>query len=102
MRGEARARVAFLREHLPRAPAAGAHELDPGSDGARRARGRREMDLGPPDVLRFDDVEVDLVARKGRVVALVEVKTRRSSRYGPPELAVDHRKQQRLIRAAQA
>ena len=52
--------------------------------------------------VRVDGVEIDLVARRGPLVAFVEVKTRRSSRFGPPELAVDPRKQERLVRGAAA
>lgn len=45
--------------------------------------------------------EIDLVARdpQGCLIA-VEVKTRKSVGYGYPEAAVDHAKQQRLIRTA--
>jgi putative endonuclease len=52
--------------------------------------------------VRWDGVEIDLIARRGMVVAFVEVKTRRSNRFGAPELAVDRRKQKRMIRAATA
>jgi putative endonuclease len=44
--------------------------------------------------------EMDLIAMEGSTVVFVEVKTRNSSRFGPPELAVDVRKQQRLSRVA--
>ena len=52
--------------------------------------------------VRIGGVEIDLVARRGRTVVFVEVKTRRSRRFGPAELAVDARKQSRLIRGAVA
>jgi putative endonuclease len=52
--------------------------------------------------VRYDGVEIDLIARRGAVVAFVEVKTRSSDRYGAPELAVDRRKQKRMVRAARA
>ncbi len=46
--------------------------------------------------------EIDLIAlHKGEVV-FVEVKTRTSDAYGAPELAVDPRKQRRMIKAALA
>lgn len=52
--------------------------------------------------VRADGVEIDLVARRGRLVVFVEVKTRRSRRMGPPEEAVDRRKQARLVRGGRA
>jgi putative endonuclease len=52
--------------------------------------------------VRYGGVEIDLIARRGALVVFVEVKTRRTTRFGPPELAVDGRKQARIIRAAQA
>jgi putative endonuclease len=47
--------------------------------------------------------EVDLVCRVRRSLELVfvEVKTRSSEAYGAPQNAVDWRKQQRIVRAAQ-
>ena len=44
--------------------------------------------------------EVDIVAIDGKIVVCVEVKTRSSEEYGPPQLAVDWRKQRQLSRAA--
>ena len=52
--------------------------------------------------VRYDGVEIDLIARRGPLVVFVEVKTRRTTRYGAPELAVDRRKQARMVRAASA
>ena len=45
--------------------------------------------------------ELDIVARDGRFLVVVEVKTRSSNRWGDPEDAVDNKKQQRLVRAAE-
>ena len=45
--------------------------------------------------------EIDLVARRGPVYVFVEVKTRRSRRYGLPEESITPRKQAHLIAAAQ-
>jgi putative endonuclease len=44
--------------------------------------------------------ELDLVAVDGRTVVFVEVKTRRTSQFGPPAEAVTGRKQWHLTRAA--
>ena len=44
--------------------------------------------------------EIDLVARQRRTLIFVEVKTRRSSAFGPPAEAVGLRKQRQIIRAA--
>ncbi len=46
--------------------------------------------------------EIDLIVRRGRVLAFVEVKTRRGGRFGRPEEAVDSRKQHRLLLLAEA
>ncbi len=44
--------------------------------------------------------EIDLIALHRDVVVFVEVKTRTSDAYGSPELAVNPRKQRRMIKAA--
>ena len=44
--------------------------------------------------------EIDLIARDGRTLVFVEVKTRRSARYGQPAAAVGYEKQRRITRAA--
>ncbi len=44
--------------------------------------------------------EIDLIFEKQQVLIFVEVKARRSSRYGLPQEAVGHTKQQRIIKAA--
>jgi putative endonuclease len=49
----------------------------------------------------FLDGEIDLIAMDGDVLAFVEVKTRSCDAFGPPELAVDYRKQRRIQRAAE-
>jgi putative endonuclease len=46
--------------------------------------------------------ELDLVVRHGETLVFVEVKTRTSRVAGAPEEAVDHDKQARLVRLAQA
>jgi putative endonuclease len=46
--------------------------------------------------------EIDLIARDGSMLAFVEVKTRRSQKYGPAAAAVTLQKQRHLIKASQA
>jgi len=45
--------------------------------------------------------ELDLIARRGGVLAFVEVKARRTAEYGAPEDAVDGRKRRRVARLAE-
>lgn len=52
--------------------------------------------------VRAGGVEIDLIARRGRWLVFVEVKTRRGSSLGPAEQAVDARKRARLVRGAAA
>ena len=44
--------------------------------------------------------EIDIIAYDGCLLCFIEVKTRRSDDFAPPEQAVDRRKQRRLARAA--
>jgi putative endonuclease len=44
--------------------------------------------------------ELDIVASDGDTIVFVEVKSRRDTRFGAPELAVDARKQRQLTKAA--
>ena len=80
------------------------NHLDLGADGEARAaahlegRGYRIVARN----VRAGGVELDLVARRGEVIAFVEVKTRRSRAFGAPEEAVDGRKRARLVRGAAA
>jgi putative endonuclease len=46
--------------------------------------------------------EIDIIALKGDILAVVEVKTRKSEDYGNPDIAVDGYKQKMLISAADA
>jgi putative endonuclease len=45
--------------------------------------------------------DVDLIARRGQVVAFVEVKARRGLAFGSPVEAVHWRKRRELVRSAQ-
>ncbi|MFO7658761.1 MAG: YraN family protein [Bacteroidales bacterium] len=51
---------------------------------------------------RFEHKEIDIIALKDKEIVFVEVKTRKNTRFGEPEEAVDERKQQHLIEAADA
>jgi len=51
---------------------------------------------------RAGRVELDLVAMRGRLLVIAEVKTRRSRGAGAPEEAVDFRKRERLVQGAAA
>jgi putative endonuclease len=44
--------------------------------------------------------EIDLIALDNGTVVFIEVKTRTTDAYGAPELSVDHRKQEHMVRAA--
>jgi putative endonuclease len=44
--------------------------------------------------------EVDIIARRGRILAFIEVKTRRSVTFGTGAEAVNARKQRQIIRTA--
>ncbi len=44
--------------------------------------------------------EIDIVAYDRGVISFVEVKTRQSENYGPPELAVTKEKRKRIVRTA--
>ena len=44
--------------------------------------------------------EIDIIAREGETLVFVEVKTRSSAQFGPPQLAVNHRKQVKMTHVA--
>ena len=46
--------------------------------------------------------EIDIVAREGNALVFVEVKARSGSQFGPPQVAVDLRKQAKMSRVALA
>ena len=48
------------------------------------------------------NVEIDLVAYEGATLCFVEVKSRASDWFAPPEANVDRRKQRQVVRAARA
>jgi len=45
--------------------------------------------------------EIDIVAKKDGIISFVEVKTRTTNRFGPPEISVTPRKQEHMISAAE-
>ena len=49
---------------------------------------------------RHSHYEIDIIAQKNGVLHFVEVKLRTSARFGPPEEAVDKKKFNRLLTAA--
>lgn len=51
--------------------------------------------------VRIGRGELDLIARRGPVLAFVEVKARRTAAYGAPEDAVDARKRHKIRRLAE-
>ena len=44
--------------------------------------------------------EIDIIARDGKFLVIVEVKTRQTDEYGDPDIAVTKKKQKLLISAA--
>jgi len=51
--------------------------------------------------LRTPVGEIDIIARQGKTLVFVEVKTRRSLAFGTPQEAVGPVKQRQILRAAQ-
>lgn len=48
------------------------------------------------------DAEADIIARDGDKIVIVEVKTRETDEFGPPDRAIDLEKQKALRRVAKA
>lgn len=45
--------------------------------------------------------EIDIIAEKKNIICFVEVKSRKSNKYGLPEEAVTNRKMEKIIKVAQ-
>lgn len=50
----------------------------------------------------FHRYEIDIIAKKKDVIAIVEVKTRATDYFGDPEDAVDYKKRRKIIESADA
>ena len=50
--------------------------------------------------LSSGDAEADIIAREGNALVIVEVKTRETAEFGPPDRAVDPEKRRHLLRVA--
>ena len=48
---------------------------------------------------RFDKAEVDIIAKKDNILAIIEVKTRSTADFGDPQDFVKPKKIQRLVKA---
>lgn len=72
-----------------------------GEDFAARELGRRGLQVLERNV-RTREGEIDLVAREGPFLVLVEVKTRRGVQFGMPEEAITPEKKARLIALGEA
>ena len=46
--------------------------------------------------------EIDIIAIEGNTIVFIEVKTKTNSKFGPPKMAVDLRKQRQISKAALA
>lgn len=77
----------------------------------RRALGRQGEDLAARHLRRLGYSilernvrtalgEIDLIARQGDLLIFVEVKTKKTGAFTPPELSVDRRKQRKLASLA--
>ena len=50
----------------------------------------------------FQSAEIDIIAQKDKIVAVIEVKTRKSNYFGEPEEFINRTKQKLIIKAANA
>ena len=50
---------------------------------------------------RYEKTEIDIICKKNKTIVFVEVKTRTTENFGLPEEAVDPRKEEKIVRAAE-
>jgi putative endonuclease len=50
--------------------------------------------------LSAGDAEADIIAREGDALVIIEVKTRETAEFGPPDRAIDPEKRRHLLRVA--
>ena len=114
--GTAHHHHAVINEPVAQAEAYGSHEkiqaLDKAMKDPRRQLGDHGEDLAAAalkeqgyKILGRNYVtplgEIDLIARQGKTLVIIEVKTRKSTRFGSPQEAVSLTKQKRLRRLAE-
>ena len=51
---------------------------------------------------RFEKAELDIIAQYNDTLAIVEVKTRSTNEFGPPETSINQQKREHMIAAALA
>lgn len=51
---------------------------------------------------RYSYYEIDLIAKDGNIIVVVEVKSRSTNQFANPETSVDNKKRSKLIKAAEA
>jgi len=49
---------------------------------------------------RFDKAEIDIIAKKQEILAIIEVKTRRNAEFGKPQSFVQSQQIKRIVKAA--
>ena len=90
----------LLRHRSLRGKGAGAHGAI-GEDLAHRYLRRRGCTVVARNYRpRSGAGEIDLVAWEGETLVFVEVKTRSTAEFGPPDSAIDAEKRERLVRGA--
>ena len=71
-------------------------------EGYRIVAANFSIPVGRNRIGNLINVEIDLVAYEGETLCFIEVKSRASDWFAPPETNVDRRKQRQISRAARA